>query len=142
MTQEVKALATKPDNLHSILKTHIVERNKESMPSGCSLTSTCVLYVACIHTYTQRIIVIKKLIPHIKNLLNRVISCLSHAENKNCFNLESHAMGHKRDSCTHSSFMVLTLYCVLSYFATCVHPVYRATGHAAFFFLYIPWHEC
>ena len=45
--EQVRMLATKPDDLNSILGTRVVERRKT--PTGYLLASTCVLWCALTH---------------------------------------------------------------------------------------------
>lgn len=45
--EQVRMLATKSDDLNSILGTRAVERKKT--PTGCLLASTCVLWCALTH---------------------------------------------------------------------------------------------
>lgn len=51
MVRQVKTLAAKPDDLSSILSTHIVKEEKE-IPSNCSLTHTSTCHARS-HAHTH-----------------------------------------------------------------------------------------
>lgn len=43
LSQQIKALTTEPDNLSSIFRNYMAEREREAPPTCCSLTSIFVL---------------------------------------------------------------------------------------------------
>lgn len=55
MSQWVKMLDAKPDNLRSVLRTHVMEgKNNKLSLANSPLTPTHVPWYMCIHTHTER----------------------------------------------------------------------------------------